>query len=301
VSMASSIKTIKVSGLDVKPGKGSAFAIQTPANLPKLHQCCVVVGKRGSGKTTALVSLLEKLPFDYLIAVSPTMRSNADLMRRLPIEHVFEDVDEPSVCDQIRAIVEAEADALDKYHEDVARWKKLQAKIASASRITDHELDEFYNDRTMDLEPPTHRWGGRKPVIGCVLDDIQGSQLLSKPRKINQLVIFHRHLGQLAAGGSIGASLYFLVQSYKSQVGGLTKTIRNQATSMILFRTKNEKELAEISEEFSGEIAPATFLKVYERAVLGGGAHVFLLVDLHKKPNHPSPYRRNLNEFILAG
>ncbi len=299
--MASSLKTLKVSGLDIKPGKGSAFAIQTPANLPKLHQCCVAVGKRGSGKTTALVSLLEKLPFDYLIAVSPTMRSNADLMKRLKVEHVFEDVDDPSACDSIRAILEAEAEALDKYHEDLKKWKKLQAKLGCThARITDQELDDFYSDRTMDLEPPTHRWGGRKPVVGVIFDDIQGSQLLSKPRKINQLVIFHRHLGQLAAGGSIGASLYFLVQSYKSSVGGLTKTIRNQATSMILFRTKNEKELAEISEEFSGEITPATFLKVYERAVLGGGAHDFLLVDLHSKPNHPSSFRKNLNEFILA-
>lgn len=297
--MASSLKTVRVSGLDIKPGKGSAFAIQSPANLPRLHQLCLAVGKRGSGKTTALVSLLEKLPFDYLIAVSPTMRSNADLMKRLPIEHVFEDVDDPSVCDNIRAIIEGEAEALDKYREDVKKWKKLQAKLSSThTRITDHELDMFYDDRTMNLEPPTHRWGGRAPVVGVIFDDIQGSQLLSKPRKINQLVIFHRHLGQLAAGGSIGASLYFLVQSYKSQVGGLTRTIRNQATSMILFRTKNEKELQEISEEMSGEIAPATFLKVYERATQE--AHSFMLVDLHKKPNHPSPFRKNLNEFILT-
>ena len=135
-------------------------------------------------------------------------------------------------------------------------------------------------------------------MIGVIFDDIQGSQLLSKPRKINQLVIFHRHLGQLAAGGSIGVSLYFLVQSYKSNVGGLSRTIRNQTTSMILFRTKNQKELQEISEEMSGEIAPATFLKVYERATRE--PHDFLLVDLHFKQNHPSPFRRNLNEFILA-
>ena len=297
--MASSLKTLKVSGLDIKPSKGSAFAIPTPANLPKLHQCCVVVGKRGSGKTTALVSLLEKLPFDYLIAVSPTMRSNADLMRRLPIEHVFEDVDDPGVCDNIRAILEAEAEALDKYREDVKKWKKLQAKLASTqTRITDQELDEFYSDRTMDLEPPTHRWGGRKPVVGVIFDDIQGSQLLSKPRKINQLVIFHRHMGQLAAGGSIGASLYFLVQSYKSHVGGLTRVIRNQTVSLVLFRTKNQRELLEIAEEMSGEIAPVTFLKVYERATRE--PHDFLLVDLHPKPNHPSQFRRNLNEFILA-
>jgi len=40
-----------------------------------------------------------------------------------------------------------------------------------------------------------------------------------------------------------------LVQSYKSQAGGISKWIRNQATTIVLFKTKNDKELQEIQEE----------------------------------------------------
>ena len=258
----------------------------------------LIVGKRGSGKSTALVNLVEKLPFDYLIVVSPTMKSNADLMRRLKIEHVLEDPDDPTVCDQIRAILEDEAADLDRYIEDLKRWNQLQKKLKNQSPIvtfSDEELDKFWNGQ--EFQKPEHRWNGKKPCIGIIFDDAMGSMLYSKPRRLNQLTIFHRHLGQLQSGGSIGASLFFLVQSYKSNVGGLTKTIRGQATSMLLFKTKNDKELQEISEEFSGEIDPQTFMRVYEYAIKA--PHDLLYIDLHPKPSHASQFRRNLNEYII--
>ena len=100
--------TKPLKNLSITPSAGSAFQVETPRDLIMLHQCCVVVGKRGMGKTTALVSLVEKLPFDILIAVSPTMRSNHALMSRLSIQHVLEDPDDPAVIDKIREIVEGE-------------------------------------------------------------------------------------------------------------------------------------------------------------------------------------------------
>ena len=42
----------------MKVVNGSAFAIETAPHLPKLHQACVVVAKRGGGKTTAVSNLL---------------------------------------------------------------------------------------------------------------------------------------------------------------------------------------------------------------------------------------------------
>ena len=59
----------------------------------------------------------------------------------------------------------------------------------------------------------------------------------------------------------------------------------------------DEKELEEISEEVSGEIDRKTFYKVYNEAIRE--PFDFLLIDLHKKENHPSMFRRNFNEYII--
>ena len=130
-----------------------------------------------------------------------------------------------------------------------------------------------------------------------LLDDMLGSRIYSSPRKLNQLTIFHRHLGGFKKGGALGVSLFFLVQSYKTQVGGLTKTIRNQATTIILFQTKSEKELQDVAEEVGGEVSTLQFYEVYNRAVRE--RHDFLFIDLHKKDSHPSMFRRNFDEYLL--
>ncbi len=66
---------------------------------------------------------------------------------------------------------------------------------------------------------------------------------------------------------------------------------------MMLMKTKNEKELDEIAEEVAGEVSKETFMKVYNEAIRE--PFDFLFIDLHKKPEHPSMFRRNLNEFII--
>lgn len=130
-------------------------------------------------------------------------------------------------------------------------------------------------------------------------DDCIGSAIFSGKgiKKLNSMVIYMRHLGQLKDGGAIGCSFIFAVQSYKSQNSGLSKTIRNQMTHMLLFKTKNEKELDEIAEEVAGEINKKTFMKLYHEAIKE--KFDFLFIDLHKKDNHPSMFRRNFNEFLM--
>ena len=72
--------------LQIKPPSGSAFGCETPPAMPKLHQACLVVGPRGSGKSTATVNLIERLPFDRIFVISPSMKSNKELMDRLKID-----------------------------------------------------------------------------------------------------------------------------------------------------------------------------------------------------------------------
>ena len=101
------------------------------------------------------------------------------------------------------------------------------------------------------------------------------------------------------SGGSIGISLYFLCQTFKAQSGGLNKVIRNQCTSMIIFKTKDTAEIDDIADSCAGEISKDTFMKVYEESIGDGENHPFLFVDLHRKNQHPSMFRRRFNEFLL--
>ena len=102
---------------------------------------------------------------------------------------------------------------------------------------------------------------------------------------------------ELKEGGALGLSLFFLIQSYKAVAGGISRTIRGNVTSMILFANKNQKMLDEIAEELAGEVSPELFHKVFKQAIQD--KHDFLFVDLHRKPNHPSAFRRNLDTFLI--
>jgi hypothetical protein len=66
---------------------------------------------------------------------------------------------------------------------------------------------------------------------------------------------------------------------------------------MVLFKTKDEKELDQVSREMSGEISPEQFVDVYKQAIRE--PHDFMFVDLHKKANQPSMFRRNFDTYLV--
>lgn len=261
-----------------------------------MHQVCVAVGKRASGKSTAIINLIERMKFDYCVAVSPTMNSNRELMDRLKIEHTFENVDDPNVIDQIKDIVKREAEDLERYQEELKRYNKLMKDLKEGKYLDDDLLLQFFNDQD-HFQKPEHRWNGNKPRIAVIFDDMLGSGIYSRPRKLNGLSTYSRHVGQLKDGGAIGVSLFFLIQSFKCQTGGLNKVIRNQCTSMCLFKTKDRQEMKDVAESVSGEIDEQLFNKVYDTAIRE--PYDFLFIDLHKKKEHPSMFRRRFDEFII--
>jgi hypothetical protein len=108
---------------------------------------------------------------------------------------------------------------------------------------------------------------GKPPVLFTFIDDAQGSKLLSTNKKMLQLCLRHRHLGQFPPpqGGAVGMSICVASQTFKSN-GGLNKAIRNNSTSIILFKTKDMSELKQIAQAFSGEIPVDRFFQLYEQA-----------------------------------
>jgi hypothetical protein len=291
------LSTKSVKGLQIVPPKETSGAYETAPDMPKMHCVIVIVGKRAAGKSVAAINLIEKMDYDYTIAVSPTMNSNKELMSRLNIEHTFDDPDDATTIDKIKDIVNGEARDLERYKYEMKEYNKLMKDIREGQNIGDDLMLKFFDN---DFVKPKHRWNGKKPRIAVIFDDMLGSLIYSKPRKINALSTYSRHLGQLEEGGSIGVSLFFLIQSFKCQTGGLNRVIRNQCTQLIVFKTKDNKELDDIADSCGGEISKDKFIQVYDYAIETGGDHPFLFIDLHKKPNHPSMFRVNFDKFIIV-
>lgn len=292
------LSTQTIKGLQIVPPSATSGAYETPPAMPKMHCVMVIVGKRAAGKSVAAINLIEKMNYDYVIAVSPTMNSNKELMSRLNIEHTFNDPDDLTCIDKIKEIVNNEARDYERYKHELKEYNKLMKSIKEGhSNIGDDLMLKFFDN---DFVKPQHRFNGRKPRIAVIFDDMLGSMIYSRPRKINALSTYSRHLGQLEEGGSIGVSLFFLIQSFKCQTGGLNRVIRNQCTQLVVFKTKDNKELEDIADSCGGEISKEKFIQVYDYAIETGGDHPFLFIDLHKKELHPSMFRVNLDGFILV-
>jgi hypothetical protein len=295
------MRTKKVPGLEINVPRGSAFAFETDPMMFKSHQNCLVIGKRSSGKTVITVNIIERMKYDRIFIVSPTIQSNKALldMLRIDPDDIY-DPDDLEALDDIKRKIDEERDLYEKYLADMKKYNEFKRQLDSNNpifRIPDETLLMFFQNGS--FQRPKHKWGGRRPHMAVLFDDVMGSLLFTKGiRKLNKMTIFHRHLGQLEKGGALGCSLYFLVQSYKAQSGGISKCIRNQATTLVLFRTKNEKELQEVQEECSGEIDKEQFYQIYEQAT--EGEHNALVIDLHyKKDIHPSGFRKNLDTFLI--
>ena len=80
------MRTKKVPGLEIKVPKGDAFAFETDPMMFKSHQACLVIGKRGSGKSVITTNIMERMNYDRVFCVSPTIQSNKALLDRLNID-----------------------------------------------------------------------------------------------------------------------------------------------------------------------------------------------------------------------
>ena len=300
------MREVTVPGLEIAVPKGSAFACETPKMMPKAHFLCAVIAPRGYGKGLITTAFLEKLAvIDRLIVVSPSALSNKALLDRLKKmlkpEDIHSDVNDITVIDRIIASVDKERDDLEEYLEKKKRYDRLMKGLRNESplfRVSDDDLLASFDGNR--FKPPEHTWGGRIPCVTVWFDDIFGSQLMlgRGARKISELCIKHRHMGQLKEGGALGCSLIFNMQAYKSAQGGLPKALRGNLTLLMLGRMKSEKDLDAVADEVAGEVDRDTFYRVFAQAT--DRPHSFLVIDMHPKKDHPSQFRRGLDTFIIV-
>ena len=280
------------------------YKYETPEMMPNLATQLLCCGAKGSGKTIAIVNLVKKLEFDRVFLISPTAKSNHAILSMIKIneEDMYEDTEDLTIIDDIISKVEEEGIEYDEYHEKMKEYNEFIKKINNNefNLISDNDLETFMNDSN-EIVKPEHYLNGRRPKIALVLDDILGSFLMSKGiRKVNNLAIKHRHIAPVNAegGGAIGISTFFLTQTFRCQTGGISKPIRSNCNSLIIFKTKNENEYNDLAEEVAGEIGKELFNKIYTMAT--DEPHGFLFIDFNPKPQHPSRFRKNLDTFLIA-
>ncbi len=297
------MKIVKIPDKDLQVPPNSAFCIETSPMMLKAHQNMLVVGKRGSGKSTIITNYLRMLKeedkMDRIFVISPTFDSNKALMESLEIDE--DDVYDPEDKEVIQKIIEAvnrERDEWLAYEEKIKMWKRLSSLIKSSipiQKIDPYLLLEFGDENGL-LKKPESKYGHR-PICGLFVDDCQSTPLF-RNRKFLNFITRHRHIGAFKQGGALGVSVFIAIQNFTSQSGGCPRAVRNNATSLACFRCKDEKELKQVFDSVAGEIEYDKFIQAYEYAVKEN--HCALLIDLHPKKEHLSMFRRNLNEFILS-
>ena len=280
------------------------YKYETPEMMPNLATQLLCCGAKGSGKTIAIVNLVKKLEFDRVFLISPTAKSNHAILSMINInpEDMYEDTDDLTIIDDIIKKLEEEGREYDEYHEKMKEYNEFIKKVNNSefNLISDEDLETFMNDSN-EIVKPEHYLNGRRPKIALVLDDILGSFLMSKGiRKVNNLAIKHRRIAPVKAegGGAIGISTFFLTQTFRCQTGGISKPIRSNCNSLIIFKTKNENEYNDLAEEVAGEIGKDLFNKIYTLAT--DEPHSFLFIDFNPKSHFPSRYRKNLDTFLIA-
>ena len=69
--------------IEVPKNTRAAFTVETPANIPKLHQVSLWIAKRGSGKSLSCANYVKHLRdnklVDRVILVSPTYKTHVGL------------------------------------------------------------------------------------------------------------------------------------------------------------------------------------------------------------------------------
>mmetsp|Transcript_10632 Transcript_10632/g.34953 ORF Transcript_10632/g.34953 Transcript_10632/m.34953 type:complete len:424 (+) Transcript_10632:1130-2401(+) len=176
--------TEKIAGYAIEVPKGSSFSISTPDDQIKLHTITLAIAARGTGKTVALTNLMRILQsqkcLDRVFIISPTVHSNEAMLKQLNAESedIYEEPCRESIVD-IVAKVEQERQDYDEYHRKMKMYRRFLKQLSNTSAAYDNELLlTFYNG--MDFEPPKHKYNGRKPVLGLLVDDCQGSELLNE-------------------------------------------------------------------------------------------------------------------------
>jgi hypothetical protein len=276
--------------------------VKTPPHLFPLPMLASFVATRGSGKTVAMTTLLKKYQAAGLcqrvFLITETYASN---------EHLFEGLVEPddvfsaSDPDALEKIMEAlteESSAWKRYKSDWELYKRAQKQMNQYAKARIPSVDVYMlgeaEGKGLHEHPPQYRYGNniQHPQFFLVVDDAQGTvtfrETTKKKVSLTNLCIRHRHVAD-----RLGVSILIAVQSYKSQSGNLSRSLRSNCTLSCIWGLKDSKMIAEISAELGREITQEVFEALYAYAT-SGSPHDFLTIHF----SGPRQFRKNWSEVL---
>ena len=286
---------------DILPPEKSAFAIETPPDIPKAHMLYLLSGVRGSGKSVAVSNfvrnLMEQKIFDRVLLITPTYWSNKEIWEPLNLND--DDIFEPSktVIKSIRNILDEERRDWDKFERELKYWKEFEKlmnsnkpiwEINPESLITFFELGFF----EITARPEWKYEIERPPRVYLIIDDCMGMEIYThRSAGLIPFLIAHRHQAK-----GLGISVAMLVQSYCS-TAGVARPIRENATLLSLHgKCKDENQRKKLHEEIGADVDLEQFDSMYDYATQKKFG--FLTVDFNPKTPEQM-FRSQFDEYLI--
>ena len=262
----------------------------TPNHLPNLPLLAGAFGVCKSGKSNALVNLIDAYmkagSINLLYGISPTYHSNASLQtlnfvderkkenprtmgvlysKKTAPEGFFGVFTDPNTSvEALHTITNHIKEKNDEYKYEV-EYKRIYKKWRTQELRLTHEEEYILNKE--ERRKPIHvPW----PMPGIFIDDMTHTQLMSNTinNALSHLCLHHRHLD------GVGVSIFQAFQTFKS---GMPRVVRTNMSLIMLFSTMNMTEIEEIYSEVCNNITFDTFKKMLFEATKE--PHGFLLIN----------------------
>ena len=278
-----------------------------------ISQPCLmyVSAVRNSGKSFAVSKMVRGLQrervFDSIKIITPTFNSNKAYFSDL-IKDPELDVLEPT-RDSIQKVidmVEQDRNEFEQHLEDLKEYNEFTRLLRNGGDMSDEQILKyidlgFLNER---FEKPIFKFEKfaktlRAPQTLVILDDILSSPAILQSSGLTKLATLNRHVAPLKEPfknrSACGIAVIILSQTY-SMSNGISRCLRENVTHLMLFKNRQEKQLAKIREELCSAVDEQKFIKAYEYATKDRFGN--LLVSFN--PKCPTQtFRKNLNEMLI--
>ena len=298
-------KKIPIYGKDTEPLQGVSNEYKTSHYAMRQPCLMYVSAVRNSGKSFSVSKLVTQAQkentFDRIYMITPTFLSNKSYFGKLIDEC---DVYQPTK-DSIQQVIEQVEQDRDEYQEFKRKKKKYEEFVTvlkSKRELTDVEIFKFEDLGFLDVHISKPVWKykyERPPTSMLIMDDILSSPAILQSSGLTKVATLNRHIGALDEPeqnrSACGLAVIIISQTY-SMPQGVSRTLRENLTHLLIFRNKQEKQMGKIREELGSSVDENKFMIAYNHATKEKYGN--LLIDFN--PRCPSmTFRKNLNELII--